>query len=42
LAATNLASPVWQLQTTLSGNNSNLTYMNTSSVTRRFFRVQIR
>ena len=42
LAATNLAAPVWQLQTTLAGSGTPLAYTNTSTVARRFFRVQIR
>ena len=42
LATTNLASPNWQLQTTLSGTGALLTYTNTSPVNPRFFRVQIR
>lgn len=41
LAATNLAAPVWQLQTTLAGTGAPLTYTNTSFASRRFFRVWI-
>lgn len=42
LATTNVATPNWQLQTTLSGTGALLTYTNTSPVNPRFFRVQIR
>lgn len=42
LATTNLAAPVWQLQTTLAGTGAALSYTNTSSANPRFFRVQIR
>jgi len=42
LATTNVASPNWQLQTTLSGTGVPLTYTNTSPASPRFFHVQIR
>jgi hypothetical protein len=42
LAATNVATPNWQLQTTLSGTGATLTYTNSSPASPRFFRVQIR
>jgi len=42
LATTNIASPNWQLQTTLSGTGAPLTYTNSSLTNPRFFRVQIR
>lgn len=42
LATTNVASPNWQLQTTLNGTGAPLTYTNNSSLNPRFFRVQVR
>lgn len=41
LATTNLAAPVWQLQTTLNGTGTPLTYTNNSTASPRFFRVWI-
>lgn len=39
LAATSPAALVWELQSTLAGTGTTLTYTNTSSEERRFFRV---